>query len=251
MTKLLRGKKKTFVWIAAANSSFQELKAAFLKAGVLKHWNPELAGLLETDASGGAISGCLSQRDPKTGKLHPVAFYSRKLTPAEENYDIYDRELLAIVDSLRHWRVYLEGAYEDTKVYSDHQNLERFTTTKILNRRQARWAEILGSYNFVVIHRPGKENTKADLLSRRPDYMADLKSNERQPHPPILRPDQLTIQATSLEETILERDEAFVEQLKATYETDPYCKKALETARADTQQKANKEWTISGEGLLL
>ena len=195
-----------------------------------------------------AIGGYLSQRD--SSNLCPVAFYSRKLSPTEENYDIYDKELLAIVECLRHWRVYLEGAHLRTRIYSDHQNLERFATTKVLNRRQARWAEMLGSYNFEIVHRPGKDNTKADLLSRRPDYFPNGDSANKQPHPPILRPEQLSLQATALEETFLEKDYSFAQEVKEAYETDPVCKKALELARAKPQQE-NHEWTVSQEGLLL
>jgi hypothetical protein len=129
-----------------------------------------------------------------------VVFYSRKLTPPEKYYDIYDKKLLAIVECLQQWRVYLEGASEHTTIYSDHQNLERFTTTKVLNRRQAHWGEMLGSYNFVIVHRPGKDNTKVDLLSRRPDYFPDRDSAAQCPDPPVLRPKQLSVATTKLNE---------------------------------------------------
>jgi len=62
-----------------------------------------------------------------------VAFHSRKFQPAEINYKIHDKELLAVVDSFKHWRRYCEGATDQVLVYSDHQNLEYFTTTKVLN----------------------------------------------------------------------------------------------------------------------
>jgi hypothetical protein len=93
--------------------------------------------VLKADASDSAIAGCLSQTDSSSRMLRLVAFYSRKLTLTEENYDIDDKELLAIVECLWHWRVYLEGAQECTRVYSDHSNLEKFTTIKALNCRQA------------------------------------------------------------------------------------------------------------------
>jgi len=95
----------------------------------------------------------LSQKDDE-GKLHPVAFHSRKLMPAEINYEIHDKELLAIVDCFERWRRYLEGAAHRTEVFSDHQNLAYFTTAKVLNRRQARWAQQLANYNFVINYRP-------------------------------------------------------------------------------------------------
>ena len=108
------------------------------------------------------------------GILHPVAFWSRKCLPVECNYDIHDREMLAIIESMKHWRHYLEGAKYPIQVFSDHKNLETFMTTKILNRRQARWAEFLANYDFVLVHIQGTKNP-ADGPSRRPDYMENVE----------------------------------------------------------------------------
>jgi len=117
------------------------------------------------------ISGVVSQlHDPH---WHPVAFYSRKCTPAECNYDIHDRELLAVVESMRHWRHYLEGFRNPVQILSDHENLKIFMSTKALNRRQARWAELLANYDFVLIPIPGTKNP-SDGPSRRPDYAQDV-----------------------------------------------------------------------------
>jgi hypothetical protein len=134
MTSLLWGKKK-FLWTAAVNCSFQYLKTVFLDADILKYFDSNLVVVLEVNTSNGAIAECLSQVDISSELLHSVAFYSRKFTPTEEKYDIGDKELLAIVECLWYWRVYLEGAIECTKVYSDHSNFQRFTTTKVLNCR--------------------------------------------------------------------------------------------------------------------
>jgi hypothetical protein len=64
--------------------------------------------------------------------------------------------MLAIVESMRHWRHYLEGSRQPVQVLSDHKNLTTFMSTKVLNRRQARWAELLADYDFVLVHTPGK-----------------------------------------------------------------------------------------------
>jgi hypothetical protein len=77
------------------------------------------------------------------GRPRLIAFYSRKLIQAELNYDIHDKELLAIVVAFKVWRVYLEGAKHTIIVKTDHKNLTFFTTTKELTRRQARWAKTL------------------------------------------------------------------------------------------------------------
>jgi hypothetical protein len=90
--------------------------------------------------------------------------------PAEMNYDIHDKELLTVVIAFQEWRVYLEGAKYQINVFTDYQNLTYFFTTKELNRRQVRWAELILSYNFKIYYHKGSENGRADALSRRADY---------------------------------------------------------------------------------
>src|SRR5271156_977263 len=125
--------------------------------------------ILEADASNFALGGVASQVG-EDGLLHPVTFHSRKFNPAEVNYEIYDRKMLAIVECMEKWRYYFEGLGHKTIIYSDHKNLLWFTETKIYNRRQARWAEKLSRFDFVIVFRPGKEGGKPDALFRRPDY---------------------------------------------------------------------------------
>ena len=90
---------------------------------LLAHFDTQRPVLIETDTSDFAIGAILSQRDDE-GRLHPVAFHSRKFQPAEINYEIHDKELLAIVDAFKHWRRFCEGAVHQVQVYSYHQNLE-------------------------------------------------------------------------------------------------------------------------------
>jgi uncharacterized tellurite resistance protein B-like protein len=98
-------------------------------------FSSERESQLETDASNLAISGCLTQIVDKKRVL--IAYYSRKLSLAEQNYNIHDKELLAVVVSLEHFRIYAIGARNLT-VYTDYKNLTTFLTTKVLNRRQVR-----------------------------------------------------------------------------------------------------------------
>ena len=153
--------------------SFLALKRAFMVVPILAHFDPSRPNRVETDASGGAISGVYSQLVPsEAGKAQwrPIVFYSRKMIQAEYNYDIYDKELLAIVKTLEHCRQYLEGAEHPFDLYTDHNNLLWFLTTKTLNRRQARWAQKLAEFHFTIKHTPGESNP-ADGPSRRPDYV--------------------------------------------------------------------------------
>ena len=108
--------------------------------------------------------------------MHPVAYRSKKFSSLELNYDVHDKELLAIVDAFEEWQAYLEGSRHTIVVYSDHKNLSYFTTTKKLNRRQVRWAELLASYNFQIHFWKGSENGRADALSQR----LDLTTKETQ-----------------------------------------------------------------------
>ena len=120
---------------------------------------------METDALDGVIAGVLSQQQPN-GEWHPAAYYSKTIINAKLNYPIYDKEMLAIVLSLQHWRVHLQGTLEAIQVVSDHKALEYFMTTKALSARQARWAEILSQFNFQIMYKPGATN-RADALTRR------------------------------------------------------------------------------------
>jgi transposase InsO family protein len=149
--------------------AFKELKQRLTTSPILRIFDHEKEAFLETDASDYAIGAVLNQKD-ENGKLVPTAFYSRKMTEPELNYDIHDKELMAIVEAMRHWRVYLEGAKFPVQVYTDHKNLTYWTTTKELNRRQVRWAEVLTRYDFKITHVRGTENGRADALSRRSDY---------------------------------------------------------------------------------
>ena len=121
---------------------------------------------METDASDYVSAGILSQI-ADDGLLHPVAFFSKKHSPAECNYEIYDKELIAIIRSFVELRPQLESAKGIIEVLCDHKNFEYFMTTKILNCRQARWSEFLSRFNFKINFRPGKAGGKPDALTRR------------------------------------------------------------------------------------
>ncbi|KAM0721485.1 hypothetical protein Q7P37_002409 [Cladosporium fusiforme] len=103
----------------------------YLNVFVVVYLDDILSVTVETDASDYAIGACLSQPNEKR-KLRPVAYLSRKMTPAELNYEIHNKELLAIVEAFRHWRIYLEGHPEEITVITDHKNLTKYTTTKEL-----------------------------------------------------------------------------------------------------------------------
>jgi hypothetical protein len=174
LSDLLKGSKDgkkpgPFDFPEKAKSAFQTLKQAFTSAPMLLHYDPAKPTQLETDASGFALAGVITQQQEAGGLWHPVAFWSRKMLPAEMNYETHDQELLAIVEIFRIWRHYLLGVHVTVIVLTDHNNLKYFMTTKALNPRQARWAETLAQFDFEIRYRTGKSNP-ADGPSRRPDY---------------------------------------------------------------------------------
>ena len=100
------------------------------------------------DASGYAIGGVLSQEQNR--KWKPIAFLSRTMQPAEGNYKIYNKKLLAIVEALTKWRQYLLDTLETFKIWTDHKNLKYFWEPHKLNGRQARWYLKLQDYDFTL-----------------------------------------------------------------------------------------------------
>jgi hypothetical protein len=112
------------------------------------------------------------------GVWQPVAFMSHGLNKTERNYEIYDKEMLAIMLALEEWRQMLLGTRQEFEILTDHQNLQYFKKPQKLNRCQARWIIELAQYNFLLRHRPGALNKQADLLSHRADHDQGKEDNQ-------------------------------------------------------------------------
>jgi len=165
LTRLTR-KGQLFQWEKNQQEAFDGLMTSFTTAPILRRFDHDHNIVLETDASDFVSVAVLLQYDDE-GILHPVAFFSKKHSPTKCNYEIYDKELMAIVWASEEWRAELQSVDNPISVLTDHKNLEYFTTTKLLNRRQARWAQFLSQFNFKIIYRPGKAGAKLDSLTRR------------------------------------------------------------------------------------
>lgn len=111
------------------------------------------------------------------------------MTPAECNYGIGDKELLAIVKAFEEWHNYLEGVRHTVIVYTDHLNLQTLMTKQLLNRRQARWASFFSNYDFKIQYRPGTKNGKADALTRRSGDLPKEGDGRSRITDTILRPE--------------------------------------------------------------
>jgi hypothetical protein len=213
----LTAKDVRFEWGKAQQEAFDELKQRFTDQPILLMFDPEKPITVETDASDAALGACLSQPGP-SGKLQPVAYHSRKMTGPELRYDVGDKELLAIVDAYKAWRVYLEGPKHQVTVYTDHENLQRFTTTKQLVRKQIRWAEELSSFNCKIVYRKGSENARADALSRRTDYM---KGVPKEHHAILKENEDGSLGINRLAATTIAWQATFHDQLRTALLTDP------------------------------
>ncbi|MBW0483618.1 hypothetical protein O181_023333 [Austropuccinia psidii MF-1] len=153
LTSLIK-KDSPFIFKEEALSQFQILKEAFTTAPILSHFNPSLGTIVDTDASDYALGALLSQVND-SGK-HPSAFDSRKLLPAELNYEIHDKELLGIVWALKRWRAFLLSLSDSFEVLTDHCSLHHFMSSRVLTRRQAHWAEFLSEFHFIITYCPGR-----------------------------------------------------------------------------------------------
>lgn len=153
-----------FNWGVEQQSAFETLKSQIISEPVLVMPEDNAPYRVECDASDHALGGVLSQH--VGDKWRPVAFFSASLSSAERNYEIYDKELLAIMRCLEEWRAYLLGTVEPFEIWTDHQNLTYFREARKLNCRQARWFTELCNYNFALIHKPGTSMGKPDGLSR-------------------------------------------------------------------------------------
>jgi len=133
---------------------------------------------VEADSSDFTTGAVLSQQSMTDGKWHPIAFYSKSLFSVEWNYEIHDKEMLAIIRVLKEWRHFLEGATHPVEIWTDHKNLEYFMTAKKLNCCQARWSLHLARFDFLLHHHPGHTMGKLDALSRRADHGNGASDNE-------------------------------------------------------------------------
>ena len=152
----------------SCQDTFNSLKKLFTSVPILTYWIPNAQLIVETNALDYALTTILSVIN-EDNEVYPVAFHSHTFTVAELNYDIHDKELLAIFEAFKIWRHYLEGLAYPIDIVIDHKNLEYFSTTKVLTRRQAQWSEYLSQFNLVIRFRPGRLGTKPDALTRRWD----------------------------------------------------------------------------------
>ena len=237
-----------WTWKNEQQEAFDQLKQRVTSVPILIFPNDHKPYRVEADSSDYATGAVLSQ-EGEDGKWHPVAFLSKSLSQVERNYDIHDKEMLAIIRALEEWRHYLEGTQHTFEIWTDHKNLEYFMTAKKLNRRQARWSLYLSRFDFTLHHRPGKRSLKPDALSRRPDHGKGKDDNE---NITLLKPSYFKVNALRQGHILLTGlEKKLLKKIRESKEYDETVIKAVEELRNSNSKKIEgQEWEHE-QGLIL
>ena len=164
LTDLLK-KKVKFGWSDRCQKAFDGIKHTLSTEPVLKAPEFEKQFHLTVDASDEGIGAVLMQEDDE-GHLHPVSYYSKKLNKHQRMYATVEKELFALISSIRHFEIYITANAKCTKVYTDHNPLTFLERMRNWNRKLQAWYLNLQEYNLEVVHITGKDNVVADSLSR-------------------------------------------------------------------------------------
>jgi hypothetical protein len=233
---LLTRKGVAFVWKTEQQKAFEDLKNTFISAPILARFDPDRDVIVETDASDYVSAGVLSQYDDD-GILHLVAYFSKKYCPAECNYEIYDKELMAIICAFEEWRPQLQSVINPIHVLSNHKNLEYFTTMKLLNRRQARWSQFLSQFNFKIVYHPGTTGGKPDALTRQSgDLPEEGDDHSLENQTTIIKAENILYALAATFSDQPDTSPRLSQLFHRAYDTDPFPNKVLEMLKDGTNQ---------------
>jgi len=166
----LTQKKIIFEWNEVCQTVFDHMKRRMIETSILRHFDQTRETILEINSFNYVNDEVLSQYDDEE-VLHSIVFYSKNMSSAECNYEIYDKELLIIIRAFEHWRLELKLTDISIKMFIDHQALISLMKDKELSRRQMRWVQKLADFNFRIMYRSDKQNIKIDALTRWADVV--------------------------------------------------------------------------------
>ena len=235
---LLTKKGQEYVWEEPQQQAFQELKNWLTSSPVLRLPDLSKPFTIQTDASKLGTGAVLLQQDA-AGVSHPCAYLSQALVGAEQNYQVYDLELLAVIRVLKAWRPYLVSPVEPTVIYTDHQNITYFRQPQDLTARQMCWHSILQEYLVWFVHIAGKKNGAPDLLSRMAHFVPSV-----------------TPQLTLIPDSLVDQQRGGVKNLKPgsfSMKVTKIKKKTPTSSTADGQRprkETSKTAIPSGKGVL-
>jgi hypothetical protein len=248
MNDLLR-KGVEWSWGEKQQKAFDELKSRFTSAPILVMPDSERKHKIEVDASDYATGSVLSQ-EMDDGLWHPVAYYLKSMNDTECNYEIYDKELLAIIRALEEWRQYIQGATHPVEIWTDHKNLKYFMTSQKLTRRQARWSLLLAEYEFTLTHRPGVQNDKADRLSQRSDHGRGVENDNSDRM--LLKPEYFQVNAMKRGQILVQGEKTLLKEIRECTEREPKVMQALKNlTKAPIQLRRGLEEWNTEDGLVM
>ena len=231
---LLTRKNEPWNWTSLQQNTFDELKCIFSSAPVLQIPNVSRPFSIMTDASLLAAGAILLQPDANQD-LHPCAYFSQTFSPAQRNYDIYDRKLLAVILALEEWHQYLQGTQHPVTIITDHKNLSYIRDPRKLSRQQARWSLFLQDFDIVWQVTPGSKMAPADALSRR-DTVDTSEDNTNA----TICPELAIIGALDL---------SLAHHIQNSSSSNPLVLQAIENLHTNTPlfpRSSVKDWTYEG-----
>ncbi len=174
----LTQKKIIFEWNETCQTAFNHMKRRMTETFILRHFDQTHETILKTDSFNYVNDEVLSQYDDEE-VLHSIAFYSKNMSSAECNYEIYNKKLLIIIRAFEHWWFKLKLINISIKMFIDHQALISLMKDKELSRCQMHWIQKLADFNFKIMYWSDKQNIKIDALTCQADFMLSNFDDER------------------------------------------------------------------------
>ncbi len=228
----LTQKKIIFEWNEVCQIAFDHMKRRMIETSILRHFDQTREAILEIDSFNYVNDEVLSQYDDED-VLHSIVFYSKNMSSAECNYEIYDKKLLIIIWAFEHWRFELKLIDISIKMFIDHQALISLMKDKKLSRRQMRWVQKLADFNFKIMYRSDKQNIKIDALTRRADFVPRDLDDERVRYQ---RTTILTLNWMKIADLKKNNDQSIYKQILETNEIDENCTLLREAIARDEAQ---------------
>ncbi len=171
-------KKIIFEWNEVCQTAFNHMKKCMTETSILRHFDQTCNFILEINSFNYVNDEVLSQYDDEE-VLHSIAFYSKNMSSAECNYEIYDKKLLIIIQAFKHWWFKLKLIDISIKMFIDHQALISLMKDKELSKHQMRWVQKLTDFNFKIMYQSDKQNIKINALTCWADFMLKNFDDER------------------------------------------------------------------------
>ncbi len=225
-------KKIIFEWNKVCQTAFNHMKRHMIETSILRHFDQTRDFILEIDSFNYVNDEVLSQYDDED-VLHSIVFYSKNMSSAECNYEIYDKKLLIIIWAFEHWRLELKLINISIKMFIDHQALISLMKDKKLSQRQMHWVQKLVDFNFKIMYWSDKQNIKIDALTHQADFMSRDLNDERIQYQ---RTTILTLNQMKIADLKKNNDQSIYKQILEINEIDENCTLLREAIARDEAQ---------------